>query len=453
MGVTYKATINIKCWKRHECVGCGGQYRYKFARTVTGEAGSESAAGKAAEKAAIATVEKDVDQRPCPRCGCVQPDMIAQQKSNRHFWVALLLLLFSAAAGLCGLISSATWMTYSSASLLLAVASAAGLVVHAAVALSDPNKNKDANRDRAERMVDQGDMEPVADADDDLAGGEPKPVAGAAFPLLGLAALGVVLTTVPFVLKTVSRWPTVADTKPEVAGPGDKLTVYFPKSFESVKGYWSGSPRVTVTNDGGAGPLSIPATAKADSWGNTISGKSVSNSRPAAWAELALPNDPKLAGKTIEVRVDMTVQYPHGTGRSFDNQTTQLSQTAKFTLAGSGAGGTYYASMWAAVLGAILVAVAGFSLMVAANGLRKYAAPAEVTPIKGRRTRDDEEDDDEPRRDRRRVRDRDADEDDDEEDDRRDRRRSRRDDDEDDRPPRRRDDDEDDDRPRRRYDR
>ena len=53
MATTYKATIQIKCWKQHECVGCGGLYRYKFARTVTGEGANEAKAEAAAEKSAM----------------------------------------------------------------------------------------------------------------------------------------------------------------------------------------------------------------------------------------------------------------------------------------------------------------------------------------------------------------------------------------------------------------
>lgn len=434
MATTYKATIQIKCWKQHECVGCGGVYRYKFARTVSGEAGNESAAEKAAEKAAMTTMEKDVDQRPCPRCGCLQPDMIAQKKSNTHFWVALLLLLVSGLFVVLGLIPNITWLTYSSAGLILGVASLAGLARHAATALANPNKNKDANRNRAEAMIERGELEKVADEDEELADGEPKAVGGAVIPLLAAGVIGALLALTPFLLKTVSGWPTVAGTKPEVVGPGDTVTVWFPDKIQAVKGYWSGTPTATVVNDGGAGPFSVSATAKTASWGNTISGKSVSNSTPSLWADVKLPNDSKLVGKTIEVKVDMAVHYPTASGRGFDNADTRVSTTQKLTLAGGGAGGTYYLSMWLAALGAVVVAISGFGLMASANGLRKFAAPADIITIE------------------RKGRKRDRDEDTEDEDDRP--RRRRDEDDGDDRPrgKRRRDDDEDeDDRPRRRH--
>ncbi len=448
MGTTYKATIQIKCWKQHECVGCGGVYRYKFARSVTGEAGNETAAEKAAEKAAMTTMEKDVDQRPCPRCGCLQPDMIAQKKSNAHFWVALILLLVSALVIVLALIPNITWLTYSTAGLILGVASLAGLALHAATALANPNKNKDANRDRADTMIERGELEKVADEDEDLADGEPKAVGGAVIPLLAAGVIGALLALTPFLLKTVSGWPTVAGTKPEVVGPGDTVTVWFPDKIQAVKGYWSGTPTATVVNDGGAGPVSVSATAKTASWGNTITGKSVSNSTPSLWADVKLPNDPKLVGKTIEIKVDMAINYPTAIGRGFDNVNGNVSTTQKLTLAGGGAGGTYYLSMWLAALGAVVVAISGFGLMASANGLRKFAAPADIITIerKGRkrdRDEDAEDEEDRPRGKRRR--------DDDEDEDRpRGKRRRDEDEDEDDSPRRRRDDEDDDDRRRRR---
>lgn len=458
MATTYKATITIKCWKQHECVGCGGAYRYKFQRSVTGQGGNESAAERAAEQAAMRAMEREVDQRPCPRCGCLQPDMIAQGKSRTHRWLALILLALSAAVVAFGLISSATLVTYAIAGLILVVMSALALPIHAAVALSNPNKNKDANRNRAAKAVDTGLVEEVADEDLDLADGEPRAVGRGVLLLLILGVVGTLFTVAPFALKAVSGWPTVEGTKPEVLSPGDSVTVWFPDRIQAVKGLWSGSPRVTVVNDGGAGPLNISATASRDNWGNTISGKSVSNSSPNLWAELKVPDNAALAGKTIEVRVDMDLNYPTAIGNTFDNVTGKVTGTKKLTFAAAGASGTYRLSFWLAILGAVLVAVCGFGLAASAGALRKLAAPATVEQFEkdgGRRRRDDDEDeDDRPRR--RRA---DDDEDrprrrrDDDEDDRRS--RSARDDDDDrrDRRDRRRRDDDDDDyddRPRRR---
>lgn len=461
MATTYKATITIKCWKQHECVGCGGAYRYKFQRSVTGQGGNESAAERAAEQAAMRTMEREVDQRPCPRCGCLQPDMIAQGKSRTHRWLALILLALSVAVIAFGLISSATLVTYAIVGLILVVMSALALPIHAAVALSNPNKNKDANRNRAAKAVDTGLVEEVADEDLDLADGEPRAVGRGVLLLLILGVVGTLLTVAPFALKTVSGWPTVEGTKPEVLSPGDNVTIWFPDRIQAVKGLWSGSPRVTVVNDGGAGPLNLSATASNDTWGNTISGKSVSNSSPSLWAELKIPNNAALAGKTIEVRVDMDLSYPTATGNSFDNVTGKVTGTKKLTFAAAGASGMYRLSFWSAILGAVLVAVSGFGLAVSAGALRKLAAPATVEQFEkdgGRRRRDDD-DDDRPRRrrddeddDRPRRRRQGDDDDDYDRDDRRS--RSVRDDEDDNRRDRRRRDDDDDDdyddRPRRR---
>ncbi|MCU0704161.1 MAG: hypothetical protein MUF18_09330 [Fimbriiglobus sp.] len=455
MGTTYKATITINCWKQHECVGCGGAYRYKFERKVTGEAGNEAAAERAAEKSAMTTVEKDVDQRPCPRCGCLQPDMIAQSKSNTHFLLAAALLVLSAVLIIFGFVSSATLVTYALVGLVVCVMSALGVALHALVGLRNPNSNKEANRQRAAEAIDKGLVEEVADEDYDLAAGEPKAVGSGAVVLVVLGLLGAVLCAAPFVLKLVSGWPPVEGTKPEVLSPGDTVTMWFPDKIQAVKGYWNGNPVATVVSDGGIGiPRTLPATASTNTWGNTITGKSVSNSSPNLWAEIKMPADPNLAGKTIEVRVDMPIRYPSAQGGGFNDLSGNVSGTKKFTFAAAGASGLYKAAYWATVLGAVLVAISGFGLMVSANGLRKLAAPASVQPIKSRgRAHDEEEDEDDDDDDRPRKRRRDDDDDDDDRP-RKARRVSREDEDDDDRPRKRRrdddDDDDDDDRPRKR---
>src|SRR5262249_48203505 len=44
MGKTYTYTINIRCWKEHTCVGCGGIYAYELVRKIAGTGSTAAAA-------------------------------------------------------------------------------------------------------------------------------------------------------------------------------------------------------------------------------------------------------------------------------------------------------------------------------------------------------------------------------------------------------------------------
>ena len=67
--------------------------------------------------------------------------------------------------------------------------------------------------------------------------------------------------------------------------PGDTVRVWFPGHIRAVKGYWSGTPTAEMAA-GGSGPVSAPATASKDTWGEYISGKNVSNTNTPLWADV-----------------------------------------------------------------------------------------------------------------------------------------------------------------------
>ena len=96
MATTYNAKLTVNCVKQHVCLGCGAEYQYQLERNVTGSGGSEEAAARNAEAAAIKALENDVDQHACPHCGMMQPDMIAEVRKNRFIagmWLAPVIIL------------------------------------------------------------------------------------------------------------------------------------------------------------------------------------------------------------------------------------------------------------------------------------------------------------------------------------------------------------------------
>src|SRR5438105_3171170 len=95
MATTYKSTIEVRCWKEHTCVNCGGTFAYLFVRKVTGRAPTAEAATTCARAAALKAIQNEVDLHPCPACGLYQPDMVGAKRARRHWmllWATLGLL-------------------------------------------------------------------------------------------------------------------------------------------------------------------------------------------------------------------------------------------------------------------------------------------------------------------------------------------------------------------------
>lgn len=463
MATTYTQTVEVSVWKEHTCAACGQVYRYLFKRSMKGEGKSPEAAEAAAEKAVVRALEYEVDQQPCPGCGLFQPDMIAAQRSRRHWWTfwagvpvyGLLLILVLADA-----------MTYGTAGLLAAVTAAALTAAHVVIGLQNTNRDLEANRKLARRRVKDGDIWVPEDTSEPEESAEPlgTGIGPGHYVCYALLAASVLAFLLPVVLRTALGMRSNAGWYPEVAGPGDSAYVYFPEKISSIKGMWSGSPQVTVVNAGElGGPVAVTATSKNSSWGNTITAKSrEKNSSSTLWARVQFPADPRLAGKTLQLQITMNVQYPAIMGaRQWAPQSKTASHRATIEMSSPGAGTKYKMGFWLGFIGGCgLLFLGGGLLPVFSNAFRHKALPTTIHVPEGKRRRrrgddeedeeDEEEEDDRPRRrsrrededDRPRARRR-YDEDEDEEEDDRPRRRSRRDDDEDyDRPRRRRRDEE-----------
>ena len=66
MATTYTSTVQLRCWKQHTCVGCGGSYLYELIRTIQGSAGNADAARANAQKNVQKAIARDTDLHPCP---------------------------------------------------------------------------------------------------------------------------------------------------------------------------------------------------------------------------------------------------------------------------------------------------------------------------------------------------------------------------------------------------
>jgi hypothetical protein len=417
-------------------------YRYLFKRKISAEANSPEAAERAAEKKLVHALEQEVDMQPCPGCGLYQPDMIASQRASRHwltFWAgtpvyALILILV-----LTDVFSMTT------GAVLAGVFAILFLAIHFFVDLNNPNSNLDANRRLGMRRAKDGDI--WVAREDTAETRTSRPISNGLFAghwiCYAMLAAAVLAFFLPMVARLLLGMKGNAGLYPEVVGPGDTPYIYFNERTSSVKKLWSGQPRVTVLNAAEVGvPVTVGATSNNDNWGNSISVKSSEkNSSFTPWARLQFPADANLAGKKLDLRVDMTLTYPSlAGGNSWQPQTKALSHTMTVHLSSARAGGTFKGSFWLGFVGGMgLLFLAGGLLPIFSNQFRQKAHPTRIFVPGGGQDEGTEEDD----RPREAIRA--------EEDENRQRQIKRGDDEAEDRPRRvRREDDEDEDRPRRR---
>ena len=392
----FKATLTFSCWKEHRCVGCGGAYRYKFTRTVTAAAETEPAAGEAVEAEAMKKATAEVDERPCPECGSVQSDMIAQEKSKVHLGVMGIVAVVAVVALIMAGIPSATWMPYSLAATIVGVVSLCGVLLHWFTGLNNPNGNKQKNLDKAAKLVDDGEMEVMKASNPDRAEGDPPAVAASATLWLILATASLPLIGAPVLLKAATGWASNTDIKPDVIGPGDRVRVYIGKPITCVQSRWTGVAAATAKLADGR-TVSVPVQTQSDSWGNSISVKSSEkDTRPTLWADVTLP--PEAAGQKVNLDVQMAVRYPTmGIGNMFNETATTASHSRELVLSSARAGHTYWLTFWAMAGGSVLLALAGRMLSRAAGGLKEFAPDNRVAPIRegGRRRPPSDDDADE----------------------------------------------------------
>ncbi|HTK77504.1 MAG TPA: hypothetical protein VL371_19725 [Gemmataceae bacterium] len=157
--VTMSSTVWARCWKQHTCVECGSVYRYKIVREAGGESRNAASARQEAEEKLLRRLAREVDPNPCPNCGLIQPDMDGQGKARGHVLAtaaAALLLLPLVGLTFIGELSIDEAARYAAA-----IAGGAA-VAHLVTALSNPNRDREANRRRAEAAVAAGRVEMVS---------------------------------------------------------------------------------------------------------------------------------------------------------------------------------------------------------------------------------------------------------------------------------------------------
>jgi hypothetical protein len=385
MVTTYTSTIEVNVWKEHTCCACGSVFRYLFKRKKQGQGGSPEKARAAAQKAAVKALEHEVDMHPCPGCGLYQPDMVGSRKARRHGFTALAALVILVPM----LILYATDVLSAATTMLLTVGLCALTVLaHLLIDSANPNKDLEANQHLAQMRVEKGDLWVPGDRprnpemDPAAAGSGWTSSHTTAYAML---ALGLVAFLTPEMFRALRGWPVNAEWVPVVAGPGDDPYIYFTDKITSVKGFWKGTPEITVTN---AQELGLPnprlaGTSKVSSWNEKISigSKESKTSTNTLWARVQLPADNRLEGKTLQLEIKMNVDFPMLQNANTWIPATYhvLPQHKTIRLATQKAGSQYQTWWWSGFLGgAFLMLVPGFVLMRLSKAMRRRAHPTSI---------------------------------------------------------------------------
>jgi hypothetical protein len=229
--------------------------------------------------------------------------------------------------------------------------------------------------------------------------------------LLLLAAMGAFFAPAVVILaiggKPNPNW------YPQVLGPGDEAYLYFSKRVECVGGHWRGTVDVQVLNAkelgiDGAMPQ-LRGRTREDQWGQTItiSRRGSKTSSPALWAYVMIPDDSRLVGKTLDLQINMRVNYPRLIGSdSYDDRHVEMvSERYQIVLSSARSGTTVRMVWWLGMVGGLLCfTVGGIILPMASSAFSKQAHETRIfdpsEEASGWRSRSrDEEDDDYRRRD------------------------------------------------------
>jgi hypothetical protein len=268
-----------------------------------------------------------------------------------------------------------------------AVAAGLAALAHLAIALYDPNANRQANRLRSQNEVKARRME-VVQAGRPAAEQVPGPAHLTARHAGALAAVvaAALVFLAPLVVRWTSHLPSNSGLQPEVVGPGDQVTVWFPdQPVRSVRGKWRGTPRVELLNAAElGGPPTLEATGTDATWGDAISVKaSDENDLANPYARITLPKGPGVSGKALRLRASMTVTYPSLQGFDrFVDRTAAVSRELTVQVAEEGPCRAYHAAWdYGSLAGAVASVLGGMALLGMARALRGRAEPSVAVPL------------------------------------------------------------------------
>ena len=383
-----RATATARGWKQHTCVHCGGRYRYRMERKETGKADSVEAARQAAEGIAHSALKTEFEQRPCPTCGVYQPDMVAFRRLRPHTLVFLglsLALLGAVPALVVSLLSTWAYFLAPVTPWVVAAVAGVGLLAHLRINANDPNRDRSANLQATQAHLKSG-VVLLVEAGDEARAREASAGAGGQFANLfdSGALMLAVLLLIPTgeVLRLSNGWPLNRDCEPILVGPGDRVRVRFPDTIRCVNGYWRGEGRAEILNADEVGvSRELTLTTSGNHWGESITVEEGGGNRVEhLWGRVEVPDDPKVTGRTLQIKMDLTAVYPQPRPRGFENTQVTATHTAALSVAADRAVGRTYMTYYlvGALAGIALVWVTSAAFVLRTKSARRRALPTEI---------------------------------------------------------------------------
>lgn len=374
--------LRVRCLKRHTCTGCGCVYRVRREITVQEKARSEETAAKAATKRIHRQLETEPNGVACPDCGQFQPDLVGHRQASQHGLVTILsvaaALALAVAASLFGLSNSQTGLLLVGSAVLAAVA-------HTILGTRNPNSVPAENRTLSRKMEDDGELDVTRSGDRE----QVRPPVGPFTRLHVLGIVGVLLAAGGLYVPAVVKERPTESTTLVRAAPGETLDIDFTDTIEVVNGLWRGAAKVTVLNpqDFGNRPPPIAAVSQDSTWQPNVKIEAGRDRiRPQLWAKVTIPDEDRIAGKTLDLKVDLEVSYPGLDNKIVRDRRTNIWKDISVKVSNE----TLFGRIWQVPVrwvgiffGTLTLAFAGLYLTALGHGLARMAEPvkAEVEEI------------------------------------------------------------------------
>ncbi|QEL13700.1 hypothetical protein [Limnoglobus roseus] len=374
--------LRVRCLKRHTCTGCGCVYRVRQELTVTEKARSEESAAKTATKRINQQLVTEPNAVACPDCGQFQPDLVGHRQANLHGLVTILsvaaVMTIAFAAAILGLSGGLTAALLAGACIVTAVA-------HVFGGTRNPNANPAANRTASRQMEDGGDLDVTHSGDRE----QVRPPVGPFTRWHTVGIVGVLIAAGVLLVPGVVKDRPTESVHFLRAGPGEELRVEFADAIDAVNGNWRGTVKVTVQNpqDFRNQPPLVPATTNDAQWTTSAAvppGRK--KLHPQLWATLTIPNEDRVTGKTLDLKVDLEVVYPELDGKFVRDRRVTLWKDLSVKVSNE----TLFGRVWqipvrwvGIFFGILTLAFAGLFLTALGHGLAKMAEPtkAEVEEV------------------------------------------------------------------------
>jgi hypothetical protein len=179
--------------------------------------------------------------------------------------------------------------------------------------------------------------------------------------LLGLG-VAILLPLAPEGLRLARGWPRNDRAVPAVIGPGDAMTVSFRQSVSTLQGRWRGMASASIlgANPQTDPPIILAAESSKRDWGDMISGRDnlPTTTTVYPWVTCLMPSDETLAGRTVLVKLGVTVAYPYPSGpKQFTNSSRSFAESIEIRFARDPYAGFIYQLLgWSSSLAAVVLA-------------------------------------------------------------------------------------------------